>query len=451
MYDARGRICVHRYAGHVFYILHVEVNMVTKYKAAVFIIAAMFSSIASAAYTTMTIEGVKQANGVWTTAGVMDTQGFVRTTGAVSVYGTTRNLPMVMEADTALMSRMLKLSTKLAGPLAVAATAYDVYQWATSTDISSSGDKWTQKNESSSDVGFSYGSEWTILNFAGVYSSAEAACRSYNESRKGMSYWSPKYVLTPSGAGKYQCACKSADLVYTTCNASVTAKNCSNGSQTLSCVIPTDLPDDFFLRLPDPSLPVLSSGWSKLPSLAGQPIPIKGVGFKPYSEWMGDPYFKNGNWYRDRMDISPSGTTSSPTRVKVDIGPVKIEGATDPGTVPDTGPAGGGGTAPQPEKEKPTFCEANPMSIACAEMGELKDEKLEVEERPVDVSYTPWGSSTSQCPADKVIPLWDDQSITISYSPVCQFASLLRPLVIALAFVAAGFIVAGITRKGAES
>lgn len=91
------------------------------------------------------------------------------------------------------------------------------------------------------------------------------------------------------------------------------------------------------------------------------------------------------------------------------------------------------------------------MSIACAEMGELKDEKLEVEERPVDVSYTPWGSSTSQCPADKVIPLWDDQSITISYSPVCQFASLLRPLVIALAFVAAGFIVAGITRKGAES
>lgn len=91
------------------------------------------------------------------------------------------------------------------------------------------------------------------------------------------------------------------------------------------------------------------------------------------------------------------------------------------------------------------------MSIACAEMGELKEEKLEVEERPVDVSYTPWGSSTSQCPADKVIPLWDEHSLKISYSPVCQFASLLRPLVIALAFVAAGFIVAGITRKGAES
>ncbi|MGN5054641.1 virulence factor TspB C-terminal domain-related protein [Aeromonas veronii] len=189
----------------------------------------------------------------------------------------------------------------------------------------------------------------------------------------------------------------------------------------------------------------------KHPSMAGNPIPIESTSFTPFSEWYGDPYFKDGNWWRDRMDISPSGTPSDPVRVKVDIGPVKIEGQTNPETVPDTGPAGGTGGAPQPEKEKPTFCEANPMSIACAEMGELKDEKLEVEERPVDVSYTPWGSSTSQCPADKVIPLWEDQSITISYSPVCQFASLLRPLVIALAFVAAGFIVAGITRKGAES
>lgn len=421
--------------------------MVTKYKAAVFIIAAMFSSIASAAYTTMTIEGVKEANGVWTTAGVMDTSGFVRTTGAVSVYGTTRNLPMVMEADTALMSRMLKLSTKLAGPIAVAATAYDVYQWATSTDISSSGDKWVQKTESSSDVGFSYGSEWTIYGFAGSFSSAQSACRAYNDTRKADSLWSPNFVLEKSGFN-YNCICKSADFKYNLCGSTVKPKTCANGSQTLSCVIPTDLPDDFFLKLPDPSLPVLSSGWGKLPSLVGQPIPIKGVSFKPYSEWMGDPYFKDGNWYRDRIDISPSGTKSSPTRVKLDIGPVKLEGATDPNTVPDTGPAGGGAAQP---KEKPSFCEANPMSIACAEMGELKDEKLDIEERPVNVSYTPWGSSTSQCPADKVIPLWDEHSLKISYSPVCQFASLLRPLVIALAFVAAGFIVAGITRKGAES
>ncbi|MFM5687602.1 hypothetical protein ACET70_22725, partial [Aeromonas caviae] len=103
--------------------------MVTKYKAAVFIIAAMFSSIVSAAYTTMTIEGVKQANGVWTAAGVMDTQGFVRTTGAVSVMGTTRNLPVAMAVDTIAASAILKSTSRLLGPIALAASAYELYEW----------------------------------------------------------------------------------------------------------------------------------------------------------------------------------------------------------------------------------------------------------------------------------------------------------------------------------
>ncbi len=52
-------------------------------------LAALVPFAVSAAYTEMVIEGVKQSNGVWTTAGVMDTQGFVRTTGAVTVSGVT--------------------------------------------------------------------------------------------------------------------------------------------------------------------------------------------------------------------------------------------------------------------------------------------------------------------------------------------------------------------------
>lgn len=439
MYDARGRICVHRYLGHVFYILHVEVNMVTKYKAAVFIIAAMFSSIASAAYTTMTIEGVQQANGVWTAAGVIDTQGFIRKTAQVSVYGKTASTQVAMRASIPAASASIKGIVGKLGPLAITAVgAYDLYNWMTSNGVSEQGGVWVfpPDNEIDSQSPY-YGVCRATFNPSFVWSG-------YTLSQCVKTFCLVNGQPTPhylTNAGSY------IEIGCTTPN----NKNAIFTPSKNNPIILTPVSPDFFSTLPDLSIPALNDGFAKLPQLSGQGIPISGLSFPPYSEWMGDPYFKDGNWWRDRMDISPSGTTSSPTRVRVDIGPVKIEGATNPGTVPETGPAGGTGGAPQPEKEKPTFCEANPMSIACAEMGELQDEKLEVEERPVDVSYTPWGSSTSQCPADKVIPLWDDQSITISYSPVCQFASLLRPLVIALAFVAAGFIVAGITRKGAES
>lgn len=427
--------------------------MVTKYKAAVFIIAAMFSSIASAAYTTMTIEGVKEANGVWTAAGVMDTQGFIRQTAQVSVYNTTRNLPVTIAADVTASSALMKGASRALGPVALAVTAIDIYNWYTSNNLTNSNGAWGIGTGE-----FSFGPEtngFVDCSYLGGIKTTVSYCFSAFQKQYPNKPFSGPLTLDPSlkpNPGCWQNTCTyrykqptdspsiflGFDIYWPSSSTTTPHKNSRPAT------------DADFNNLPNIPTPLLSNNWSKFPSLTGK-TPVTGVSFTPFSQWMGDPYFKDGQWWRDRMDISPSGTTSSPTRVKVDIGPVKIEGATDPGTVPDTGPAGGGGTAPQPDKEKPTFCEANPMSIACAEMGELKDENLEVEERPVDVSYTPWGSSTSQCPADKVIPLWDEHSLKISYSPVCQFASLLRPLVIALAFVAAGFIVAGITRKGAES
>lgn len=425
MYDARGRICVHSDAGHVLYILHVEVNMVTKYKAAVFIIAAMFSSVASAAYTTMTIEGVKQANGVWTAAGVMDSMGFVRSTGAVSVMGATRNLPVAMKYSAARLGPMVGGAARLAGPIGWAAS---VGLWLAESGISSTGDKFTAAPIAGSKSyvvqqycpsSIKYGSGG-LCTYPVSYPCAGGG--------EGPSYGSTQHYMGNQYFSGYFCT-----LMWNANDPEMFSNSPPSDSQWQNAMSrPIGLPAAFDAM--------------KHPSMTGKPIPIESTTFTPYSEWYGDPYFKDGNWYRDRMDISPCPTASQPTRVCVDLGPQKLDGQTDPTATPSSGTATG-----STPKEEADFCKKNPQSIACAEFGELKDEQLEVEERPVDVSYTPWGSSTSQCPADKVIPLWEGQSISISYSPVCQFASLLRPLVIALAFVAAGFIVAGITRKGAES
>ncbi|AWA06643.1 virulence factor TspB C-terminal domain-related protein [Aeromonas hydrophila] len=419
--------------------------MITKFKAIIF--ALLFSApSAFAGYTTMTIEGVQQANGVWTAAGVVDNMGFVRTTGAVTVLGqTTKNLPVAMAVDVPAASNLLKLGSKALGPIALAATAYDVYQWATSTDITSTGDQWILKSDFSNDYGYTIGSEWYSTTFAGTYSSPDSACKALSLSKKGSYLWSPNYKISLSTYSSYACTLHSADWVYQIGSSQFNRRTCSTGSTIQSCKTPSTVTDGDFLKLPTPSLPVLASGLNKLPSLAGKPLPITGTNFTPFSMWQGEPYFKDGSWYRDRMDISPCPTASQPTRVCVDIGPQKFEGATDPQTIPSQATGTASGSNP---KENADFCKKNPQSIACAELGELEDENLEVDERPVDVSYTPWGSSNAQCPADKIIPLWDGHSIALSYGPICQFASLLRPLVIALAFVAAGFIVAGITRKG---
>lgn len=398
--------------------------MVTKYKAAVFIIAAMFSSIVSAAYTTMTIEGVKEANGVWTAAGVIDNMGFIKSTGTLTVSGVTATTAVSLPVDKVAASTLLRSAGRLAGPASLALAAYDVYSWMTSdpnVKLENKNGNWYTVNDH---LGYCNLPAPIYVN-ANNYAMSNCVAAAQNKYRDDL------ITVCPSGNTWYLRlnGCAGYGVGYFSPASTVSAPSVESD----------------FNRLMAPTWSLISSGFSKIPSLLGQ-APISAPKYGPFSSWLGDPYFKDGNWYRDRADVSPCPTSSQPTRVCVDIGPQKLDGQSDPNIVPS------GGTATGSTSKEPTdFCKKNPMSIACSEMGELKDEKLEVEERPVDVSYTPWGSSTSQCPADKIIPLWEGQSISISYSPVCQFASLLRPLVIALAFVAAGFIVAGITRKGAES
>ena len=169
---------------------------------------------AFASYTTMTIEAVKETNGVWTAAGVMDTSGFVRTTSAVTVAGSFRNLPITAAVDVPAASRLLKLGSKALGPIALAAAAYDVYGWATSGDITSTGDQWILKSDFSSDYGYTPGSEWFSSLIPGAFSSPDSACQAFSASKKGVYLWSPNYKVVFAGTNSYQCTLYSADYKY---------------------------------------------------------------------------------------------------------------------------------------------------------------------------------------------------------------------------------------------
>lgn len=369
-----------------------------------------------AGFTTMTIEGVKEANGVWTAAGVVDNMGFVRTTGAVTVAGTTASTSVALPIEMGAASKILRIAGKLAGPAAVALAGYDLYKSFEDAKFVNLNGEWKiVMGGKPADVGTSSicnGSPY--LNCYTPLPDANATC-----SPRGVEFGAQGRIyvwLTGSGPWYY-------------CHEIFAPKS----NQT---------PNDGHFNTVNFNPAAISQGFNNLPSLSGQPIPITGIKFGPFSQWYGDPYFKDGNWYRDRMDVSPAPTTSQPTRVRVDVGPVKIDGQTNPDVIPDTGTAGGGAAQP---KEKPSFCEANPGSIACAEMGELKQEPFNPVEKPFNITpQNPWGSGDAQCPAPKVMHLTTGSTVTLSYQPACDFFRGVRPAVLALALLAALYIALGI-------
>jgi len=399
------------------------------------LIAAIFiSPSVFAVYTEMVIEGVKQSNGVWTTAGVMDTAGFVRTTGAVTVAGTTRTLPVSMAADIPLATTLLKGASRAAGPIALAAAAYDVYDWINSDpDISTRNNEWIADDSLVHTYGYYWGigSECISSNPLDVAHCKDASDPNYDNP-----------VCTQVAANQYNCTLTHKTTPTSKKTFSVNRYSCTN-QQLKSCLPPTPLtPQEFDSFLPSSApIPILISGWTNLPSLSTQPTPIKSTSFTPFSEWMGDPYFKDGNWWRDRMDISPAPLPGQPTRVRVDYGPVKLEGMTDPTVKPDDTPAS---ENTQP-KEQTKFCDDNPFSIACQEMGKPEDvEPIEPDEKQfqLDINQS-WGASNSTCPSSPSVTLSTGKVVTFNYQPTCNFLSIMRPIIIAFALLTAVFIAVG--------
>ncbi len=404
----------------------------------IFLLLLFICPSAFAAYSEMIIEGVKQSNGVWTAAGVADTSGFVRTTGAVTVAGATRNLPVTMAMDAPAATSALRLAARAAGPIALAAAAYDVYEWYTSGDVKACGGTWCPADGlvtpiSAGDCTISTSPAYKILNT--TFDVCESAAKEYFPCTSQFTQCGFVYTGI-SGSNQYLYQIQRSTSTGTTSNKTISFKPITMGT-----TVPAPSEDDYN-SIPAPSPSVLASGFNNLPSLRTNGVPIKSTSFTPFSEWISDPYFKDGSWYRDRMDVSPCPTASQPTRVCIDIGPQKFEGANDPQTIPSQATGTATGTNP---KEKPSFCKENPQSIACAELGELEDEELESDGRPFQITpKSPWGSDNANCPAPKIISLSSGGVVEITYQPTCDFLAGIRPAVLALAFLAALYIALGI-------
>ena len=93
------------------------------------------------------------------------------------------------------------------------------------------------------------------------------------------------------------------------------------------------------------------------------------------------------------------------------------------------------------EKDPETDCEKFPNSAGCLELG-APPTGDEVGTKAIESVITPVSMGSSTCPSDVSLP----KGAKFSWAPVCDFATSLRPVIIALAWLAAAFIVLGFSR-----
>jgi hypothetical protein len=95
---------------------------------------------------------------------------------------------------------------------------------------------------------------------------------------------------------------------------------------------------------------------------------------------------------------------------------------------------------PACKSEEKNYCDENPEVAGCKELGDPGTETdLTSEAKGVSSISVVSVASNASCPADISLP----KGMKFEWAPICQWAEALRPIVLALAWLAAGIIVLG--------
>lgn len=186
-----------------------------------------------------------------------------------------------------------------------------------------------------------------------------------------------------------------------------------------------------------------------LPDGAAQDLINKGVK-TPVSPLAFDPPFRDvplsdpyrdpvtDKTYRDKARVTPQPSTPETAKLEVtkeEVDPATGEPVIDPGT----------GQPPAPEKQT-DFCIEHPEALACWEAGEPEDSELEKVTAGTAITPVVIGGAGS-CPSDKTVN-YMGANLVLSFSPICMAAGWINPIVLALAWLSAGYILIGAFKQG---
>lgn len=169
--------------------------------------------------------------------------------------------------------------------------------------------------------------------------------------------------------------------------------------------------------------------------------PVQNPNYDPNAQ----PSPENQPWHQPGVRIVPSPTADQPWRVDLQPTNRPVPGP-EPQPETDEGP-GQGNPADKPKTDA-GLCEQYPDIVACAKMDEVEPEEVTNEDKPLTIiPESGWGNENAACPAP-VTKQVAGLSLEMSWQPFCDFATGIRPVVIAMAWLSAALLVLGIARKG---
>ena len=217
-----------------------------------------------------------------------------------------------------------------------------------------------------------------------------------------------------------------------TCPAGTT----NNGTQCVGAAVPAGQADwDAVAAKPLPE--------AVKQELAGKgvPLPLQNPEFDPIPQTvpLSNPYPKPGGQpgetVRDVAKVTPAPNETA--KIETEVEPV-----TDSNGDPVVNPT----PEPSTPNEQSKFCVENPDALACWKDGE--PESAELEKVTAGTSITPVNiGGAGSCPANKTVN-YMGANLVLSFSPICTAAGWIRPIVLALAWLSAGFILIGAFKQG---
>lgn len=168
---------------------------------------------------------------------------------------------------------------------------------------------------------------------------------------------------------------------------------------------------------PDPDSPVLSGSTASIPGPSSTTTSPTGI-------------------------VTNNTTTYTPTYYNnyVDVTETTTSTVTDNNNVTTTTTTTGPANTPAPQKEVQTDCDKYPDSIGCAKFGDAGAPDV-VQTVNVSATLNPTSLGSGTCPSPNVVQLSHGKTVTFSYQAECDLATGIAPIMIALAWLAAGMLV----------
>ena len=104
----------------------------------------------------------------------------------------------------------------------------------------------------------------------------------------------------------------------------------------------------------------------------------------------------------------------------------------------------------KPKEDGGLLCKVFPNILACDELPEKEEPNLDIPQETIDLNFTPDNtfSEYGECPAPVTFQALGAE-YKISLEPACNLAAMMRPFIIAMAWLVASFFVARVVRNNA--